>query len=197
MLLGLACVFTCIQLGAKPHVPVSLRAMECPEVYCHIRSRPGSGSEAILASLRYYGSHGACPRPPSAPHRELIYQRGQCPVAAFPGSSLHRSSSNKQFVGSCWEPGWVLNVLLIWGISTLACRGPARARATDASCTHPHPLCRQLHCQLPALVSPATRVPSALAGGWGVLQSVPPWSSPQPVSGRSWCINAPAPSPLR
>ena len=141
-------------------------------------------------------------RPPLRP-RELIYQRGRCPVAAFPGSSLHRASSNKPFVVSCWEPGWVLNVLLIWGISTLACRGPACARETDASCTHPHPLRRQLHCQLPALVSlclrvsPGTRVPSVLVGGWGGLQSVPPWSSPQPMPGRSWCINAPAPSPLR
>ena len=67
MLLGLACVFTCIQLGAKPHAPVSLRAMECPEVYCHIRCQPVSGSEALLASLQDHGSHGACTALPSDP----------------------------------------------------------------------------------------------------------------------------------
>ncbi|XDA85474.1 hypothetical protein R6Z07M_015233 [Ovis aries] len=57
-------------------------------------------------------------------------------------------------LGSCWEPGWVLNVSPLWGTSTLACRGPACARGTDASCAHSPPLCVQLHCHLPALVAP-------------------------------------------
>lgn len=112
------------------------------------------------------------------------------PCGHLPENSLHKgSSSNKLLGGSCWEPGWVLDVPYLRNINVSLLWLSACASGTDASYAHPHP---SVHAApLPASGSLCLRGFSGPQGppahGWDTLEvsgNECSLSSPQPVTER-------------